>query len=58
MNLDPELASGITVGSTVKAGDVIGKVGNTARLESADESHLHFELTMNGEIIDPTPELP
>jgi murein DD-endopeptidase MepM/ murein hydrolase activator NlpD len=58
MNLDPELASGITVGATVKAGDVIGKIGSTARLESADESHLHFELTMNGEIIDPTPELP
>ncbi len=58
MNLDPELASGITVGATVKAGDVIGKIGNTARLEAADKSHLHFELTMNGEIIDPTPELP
>ncbi len=58
MSLDPTLAEGITVGSEVLAGQVIGKIGNTARCESADESHLHFELKMEGNPIDPEPELP
>lgn len=58
MNLDPELAEGIAVGSEVLAGEAIGTVGGTARCESADASHLHFELKMDGNPIDPEPELP
>ncbi len=58
MNLDPELASGIAVGSEVKAGDVLGRVGDTARIEEKDGAHLHFELRVNGELINPEPELP
>lgn len=57
MNLDPELAENIAVGSEVLAGQAIGKVGTTARIESADVPHLHFELRVNDTLIDPEPEL-
>ena len=52
-NLSLELAPEITVGSTVSAGDVIGAVGNTALIECEEEDHLHFELKVNGELVDP-----
>ena len=58
MNLDPQLAEGITVGNEILAGQAIGVIGSTARIESADEPHLHFELKMDGNPIDPEPELP
>ena len=58
MNLDPNLKAGIAVGSEVKAGEVFAKVGSTARIEAADEPHLHFELRVNGELINPEDELP
>ncbi len=32
------------VGSEIHAGEVIGKVGNTAALEVAEQPHLHFEI--------------
>ena len=38
---------------TVKAGDIIGKVGNTADIESVMESHLHFGIKKNDKWIDP-----
>lgn len=57
MNLDSELAANIAVGSSVTAGQEIGKVGNTARIESADDTHLHFEMRQNGAVIDPEPLL-
>ena len=40
-------------GDVVKAGDVIGKVGDTALLESLDISHLHFAMEQNGKPVDP-----
>lgn len=58
MNLDPELKQGIAVGSEIKAGEAFAKIGSTARVEAADEPHLHFELRVNGELIDPRSELP
>lgn len=58
MNLDPALSENISVGSDVLAGEKIGTVGNTARAESADPTHLHFELRLDGELVDPTDELP
>lgn len=58
MNLDPTLAENISVGNDVLAGEKIGTVGNTARAESADPTHLHFELKVNGELVDPADELP
>ena len=41
----------ITVGEEVKQGQTIATVGNTARFEIADETHLHFEIKQNGENI-------
>lgn len=57
-NLDSTLAENIKVGSSVSAGQIIGTVGNTARIENAEAPHLHFELTVNGVLVDPEPELP
>lgn len=52
-NLSTTLADGITVGQTVKAGQQIGCVGDTATLEMAEEPHLHFEMTVGGLQVDP-----
>lgn len=40
-------------GDTVKQGDVIGKSG-TNKLDSEIGNHLHFELYVNGQVVDPT----
>lgn len=47
LNTTPE---NIRVGSIVKAGDLIGTVGNTGTSTGA---HLHFEILINGENVDP-----
>ena len=52
-NLSPELNDGIKAGKEISAGDVIGTVGESAIIEIAEEPHLHFELTLKGEPIDP-----
>lgn len=44
----------VKVGEQVKQGQSIATVGDTATFEIADEAHLHFEITKNGEQIDPT----
>lgn len=43
----------VKAGDSVKAGDVIGAVGDTAILESADKPHLHFQVLKDGKPIDP-----
>lgn len=43
----------VTVGQQVKAGDVIGTVSATNRQEYSDGAHLHFQVTENGNVIDP-----
>ena len=43
----------VKVGEEVKKGQTIATVGNTARFEVADETHLHFELKKDGENVDP-----
>ncbi len=48
-----EYDSELKVGATVEAGDVIGRVSDTNRQETADGAHLHFETIENGEYIDP-----
>jgi len=40
-------------GQTVKKGDIIGTVANTAQSESADGAHLHFETIKDSAKIDP-----
>ncbi len=43
----------VAAGDSVSAGMVIGMVGNTALLESASASHLHFSVYRDGEPVDP-----
>lgn len=52
-NLAKELAEGIAAGVTVKQGQQLGSVGDTAVVEMADEPHLHFEVTVGGLAVDP-----
>lgn len=42
-----------TKGKAVKAGDVIGRMGNTAAFEANDGVHLHFEMIKNGIYLNP-----
>ncbi len=53
-NLSGDSIESIAVGDSVKAGDVIGAIGESALLEIADEPHLHFELKIDGVSVDPT----
>ena len=50
-NLQKESAS--MVGTQVKTGDVIAKVGNTATLEIDELPHIHFEVILNNENVNP-----
>lgn len=43
----------VKAGETVKLGQAIGTVGNTALLESAVGDHVHFAVTCDGEPVDP-----
>ena len=56
-NLAKELPKGIAVGVTVKTGDVIGTVGETAIIEIADDAHLHLEMWVDGECINVEKEI-
>ncbi len=56
-NLSTTLPDEITVGAEVKAGDIIGAVGESAIIESADNPHLHFEIFLDGKGIDPEKEI-
>lgn len=40
-------------GQEVTSKQAIGTVGNTAKIESAESSHLHFAIKKNGKYIDP-----
>ncbi len=43
----------VSVGMTVKKGDVIGQVSTTNRQEYKSGAHLHFEVIEDGQLIDP-----
>ncbi|MBQ9762582.1 MAG: M23 family metallopeptidase [Oscillospiraceae bacterium] len=50
-SLDPVLA--VSIGDTVKLGQTIGAVGDSALLENAIGDHVHFCVTLNDMPLDP-----
>ena len=48
-----EAADGLEVGETVEKGDVIATVAEAMGQEYKDGAHLHFEVFLNGEAVDP-----
>lgn len=52
-NLQPAVPQGIIEGASVKAGDVIGGVGESSLIEGVEAPHLHFEVFKDGENVDP-----
>lgn len=48
----------VEIGDTVRTGDVIGSVGQSAIAESSLPAHLHLSMTKNGESVDPLSYLP
>lgn len=52
-NLAKELAEGLSEGTVVQKGQLLGQVGDSALLELADEPHLHMEMTVKGLQVDP-----
>ncbi len=42
----------------IASGDIIGCIGDTAIFESAEQSHLHFEVLKNNENVNPESYLP
>lgn len=53
MNLGPEYPKDAEVGCKVYGGQTIGCVGESAALEAADTSHLHFEMLKDGKHANP-----
>ena len=53
--LAPEVS--LKTGDEVKAGDIIGKLGETNLAEVDKDSHLHFAMKENGKFIDPMTKL-
>ncbi len=52
-NLTRESLLAVSPGDTVKRGQLIATVGESALMETADEPHLHFELKIAGNGVDP-----
>lgn len=52
-NLAETLPQGIAEGVSVRSGQLIASVGNSAMVEIADEAHLHFEMTVADLAVDP-----
>lgn len=48
----------VEIGDTVRTGDIIGSVGESAIAESEEASHLHLSMTKNGVSVDPLEYLP
>ncbi len=52
-NLCDDIPDGIEVGAKLEPGQIIATVGDTALLELCEDSHLHFELYIDGKAQDP-----
>ena len=52
-NLAATLPEGIAEGVSVRSGQLIATVGNSAMVEVADEPHLHLEMTVADLAVDP-----
>ena len=52
-NLASNLPENIVVGNEIAEGQKVGNIGDTAIMEIADEPHLHFEMTIEDEAVDP-----
>ena len=52
-NLGEVLPDGIAEGAAVKAGDVIAAAGESALAEISEESHIHYELRIDGVCVNP-----
>ena len=52
-NLCSDIPEKTSAGKQVNCGEIFATSGDTALLEVAEESHLHYELYLNGEAVDP-----
>ena len=52
-NLSETLPDGIKEGVSVRSGQLIASVGESAMVEIAEEPHLHFEMTVGDLLVDP-----
>ena len=52
-NLSETLPDGIKEGTSVRSGQLIASVGDSAMIEVAEEPHLHFEMTVADLAVDP-----
>ena len=52
-NLAETLPEGLAEGASVRSGQLIGSVGESAMIEVAEEPHLHFEMTVADLSVDP-----
>lgn len=52
-NLSETLPDGIKEGVSVRSGQLIASVGDSAMVEIAEEPHLHFEMTVADLLVDP-----
>jgi len=48
----------VVVNQKIKQGEVIGSIGNTAKDESSEQPHLHFEVLVKDTNVDPVTYLP
>ncbi|HOT21426.1 MAG TPA: M23 family metallopeptidase [Sedimentibacter sp.] len=47
------VSANVKAGDTVEKGQVIGNVGKTVSIEASDGAHLHFEVIVDGQHINP-----
>lgn len=57
-NLSSELPKEIAVGAVVSVGSTIGGIGETAITESAEAPHVHLEVYLDEQCVDPEEYLP